>query len=77
MKISWASEKTSISTVDMLETVEAETEVKNTSRFRGLNDGRVLGFETFKAKKPKNERNMKYPTSIQIGFTLKKDEKRP
>ena len=35
--MSWVLENTSISIVDMLETVVAETEVKNTSKSLGLN----------------------------------------
>lgn len=46
---SWVLEKISISIVDMLEDVAAETEVKNTSKSMGMGEV-VLGFETFKAK---------------------------
>lgn len=46
--ISWVFEKTSISTVDMLETVAADTEVKNTSIFLGLKES-VFGFAIFRA----------------------------
>ncbi|KAJ6857583.1 hypothetical protein NC651_039104 [Populus alba x Populus x berolinensis] len=55
MMISWVLEKTSISTVDMLETVAEETEVKKMSRLAGLNEP-GLGFETFKAICPTKER---------------------
>ena len=47
--MSWELENTSISIVDMLETVVAETDVKNTSESLGLNRA-VLGFETIKAR---------------------------
>ena len=47
--MSWMLEKTSISTVDTLETVVAETDVKNMSKSLGLNQ-EVLGFETIKAR---------------------------
>ncbi|KAG8373936.1 hypothetical protein BUALT_Bualt11G0077000 [Buddleja alternifolia] len=40
--INWAFEKTSISTVDMLDTVVAETDVKNKSMFLGLNEVKGL-----------------------------------
>jgi hypothetical protein len=43
----WVFEKTSISTTDMLETVVADTDVKNTSKSLGLV---VLGFVNLKAK---------------------------
>ena len=47
--MSWMLEKTSISIVDMLETVVAETDVKNRSKSLGLNQ-EVLGFVTIKAR---------------------------
>lgn len=53
--MSWKLEKTSISTVDMLEFVSAETEVKNKSKLLGLKEGAVLGFENLKAKYPTKE----------------------
>ncbi|CAB4262018.1 unnamed protein product [Prunus armeniaca] len=54
--MSWALEKTSISTVDMLETVEAETEVKNKSKFLGRKEGSVLDFKALRTPKPRKER---------------------
>nr|GMC61293.1 unnamed protein product [Ipomoea batatas]GMC65006.1 unnamed protein product [Ipomoea batatas]GMD25744.1 unnamed protein product [Ipomoea batatas] len=60
MKISWRLENTSISTVDMLDTVAEETAVKNTSRSFSLNElVGGLGFETFNAKNPTRERTRK------------------
>lgn len=43
----WVFEKTSISTTDILETVVADTDVKNTSKSLGLV---VLGFVNVKPK---------------------------
>ncbi|XVF47591.1 hypothetical protein PTKIN_Ptkin03bG0122000 [Pterospermum kingtungense] len=55
---SWELEKTSISTLDILETVAADTEVKNKSKFLGLKDS-TLGFKTLSNQKPRNESNRK------------------
>ncbi|CBI40141.3 unnamed protein product, partial [Vitis vinifera] len=57
MITSWVLENSSISTVDMLETVDADTAVKNRSRSASL---MVVAFstESFKARKPKTERMM-------------------
>ncbi|KAL4383501.1 hypothetical protein GQ457_15G024460 [Hibiscus cannabinus] len=55
---SWESENASISTVDMLDTVMEETEVKNRSTFRGLNEP-VLGFRALSNPKPSRERERK------------------
>lgn len=56
---SWGFEKTSISTVDMLETVAAETEVKNRSKLLGSNTPWVLGLRLLRAQKPRAERETK------------------
>lgn len=52
--MSWAFEKTSISITDMLETVDAETEVKNKSNFLGVKEG-VLGSIALRIRNPKKE----------------------
>jgi hypothetical protein len=57
--MSWELEKTSISTVDILETVVADTDVKNRSKFLGLKESWVLGFKTFRTTKPKKETQRK------------------
>ena len=57
--MSWELEKTSISTVDILETVVADTDVKNRSMFLGLKESWVLGFKTFRKTKPKKETEKK------------------
>lgn len=58
MSISCALEKTSISTVDMLETVAAETDVKKESMVLGLNEV-DLGFRDLRIAKPTDERVVK------------------
>ncbi|KAI8571308.1 hypothetical protein RHMOL_Rhmol01G0109600 [Rhododendron molle] len=58
--------------VAMLDTVVAETEVKNKSKSLVLKAGAVFGFEHFKAKKPTTERTTKYEaesrTDLAGGF---------
>ncbi|GER36159.1 methionine--tRNA ligase [Striga asiatica] len=67
MKINWESEKTSISTVDMLETVAAETDVKSKSMSRGAKFG-DLGFKDFRTPKPKKGREIKLCTETDMGM---------
>lgn len=55
--MSWELEKTSISKVDILETVTEETLVKNKSKF--VVDPLLLGFKFLRIKKPKTEMKMK------------------
>ena len=57
--MSWGLEKTSISTVDMLETVVAETDVKNNSKFLGLKELWVLGLNALSKPKPRKEKKTK------------------
>ncbi|KAL4387557.1 hypothetical protein GQ457_09G012660 [Hibiscus cannabinus] len=56
--ISWVLEKISISTVDMLETVTADTDVKNTSMFVGLSES-GFGFDIFSAPNPSKDKTTK------------------
>lgn len=58
IRMSWELEKTSISTVDMLETVTEETEMKNKSKFLGVKST-LLGFKILRIQKPKRDMKMK------------------
>lgn len=54
----WAGEKDSISTVDMLETVAAETDMKRRSKFLGSLSSALLflfGLRILSARKPREE----------------------
>ncbi|KAD5317865.1 hypothetical protein E3N88_17811 [Mikania micrantha] len=66
---SWVLEKDSISTVDMLETVAAETEVKNKSKFVGVKVV-VLPSNDRRTQNPKDDMTVKYNNSNENLFEL-------